>query len=170
MGSKTNATDFSFFTSAQSGTPLTTQYTFYAATAIVYGRGDLGRTEMFTETDLLITHSYKFGRDARFTFQPFLNIRNLFDEKNELTRQTAISPTSFTATTLRTGGCPATVCADEVTAIQRIFNGGIQSYIDTYLAGGGVPATIAARKFNTYNLANGFQGPREVRFGFRMFF
>jgi hypothetical protein len=125
---------------------------------------------MFTETDLLVTHSYKFGRDSRFTFQPFLNIRNLFNEANELTRQTAISPTSFTNATLRTGGCPAAVCADEVTSIQRIFNGGTQAYIDNYLAGGGVAATIAARKFNTYNLANGFQAPREVRFGFRLFF
>ncbi len=159
MGSKTNATDFSFFTSAQSGTPLTTQYTFYSATAILYGRGDLGRTQMFTETDLLITHSYKFGRDARFTFSPFLNIRNLFDEKNELTRQTIISPTSFTST--QAIGVPG----QEVQAIQRIFNGGIQTAIETF-----INANTNSRKFNTYNLTNGFQGPREVRFGFRMFF
>lgn len=164
-GSKTNATDISFFTTIASGTPLTSQYTFYNATAILYGRGDLGRTAMFTETDLLLSHSYKFGNDNRFTLQPFLNIRNLFDENNELTRQTVISPTAFTAATLVTGGCPSTVCADEVKSIQRIFNGGTQSYIDTYLA-----ANPAARKFNTYNLANAFQAPREVRFGFRFFF
>jgi|CXWL01.1.fsa_nt_gi hypothetical protein len=170
MGSKTNATDVSFFTTLSSGTPLTSQYTFYAAAAILNGRGDLGRTEMFTETDFQVSHSYKFGRDGRLTLQPFLNIRNLFDERNELTRQTAVSNTDFRASTLRAGGCPAAVCADEVTSIQRIFNGGTQAYIDTWLAGGGVAATIAARKLNTFNLANAFQGPREVRFGFRMFF
>ena len=159
MGSKTNTTDISFFTSAQSGTPLTTQYTFYSATAILYKRGDLGRTEMFTETDLLVSHNYKFGRDARFTLQPFLNIRNLFDEKNELTRQTIISPTSFTSTQA------IGVAGQEVQAIQRIFNGGIQTAIETY-----INANTNSRKFNTYNLTNGFQGPREVRFGFRMFF
>jgi Carboxypeptidase regulatory-like domain/TonB dependent receptor/TonB-dependent Receptor Plug Domain len=158
-GSKTNSTDISVFTSVQSGTPLTTQYTFYNATAILYGRGDLGRTEMFTETDLLVTHSYKFGRDARFTFQPFLNIRNLFDEENELTRQTVISPTSFTSTQA------IGVAGQEVQAIRRIFNGGIQTAIESY-----INASPATRKFNTYKLANGFQGPREVRFGFRMFF
>lgn len=168
--SKTNTTDFSFFTSIQSGTPLTTQYNFYNATAILNERGDLGRTEMFTETDFQVSHNYKFGRDGRITFQPFLNIRNLFDERNETGRVTLISPVNFTASTLRAGGCPATVCADEVTSIQRIFNGGTKSYIDTYLAGGGVAATIAARKSNVFNLTNAFQAPREVRFGFRVFF
>lgn len=165
MGSKTNRTDFSFFTTFQSGTPLTTQYTFYSATAILFGRGDLGRTESFTETDLLITHNYKFGRDNRFTFQPYLNILNLFDEKNELTRQTILSPSNISASSLRTGGCGATVCVDEVTAIKTIFNGGIQNFITNF-----VNASPATRKFNTYNLANGFQGPRAVRFGFRLSF
>jgi hypothetical protein len=164
-GSKTNATDLSFFTSIQSGTPLTTQYTFYNATAILNGRGDLGRTEMFTETDFQVNHSYKFGKDARFTIQPFLNIRNLFDERNELTRQTIFSPSATTAASLVAGGCPAATCANETAAIQRIFNGGIATYLNTFFN-----ANAPARKFNHFNVSNGFQTPREVRFGVRMFF
>lgn len=167
-GSKTNTTDVSFFTTVQSGTPLTSQYTFYAATSILYGRGDLGRTAMFTETDFQVSHNYKFGSDGRFNLQPFLNVRNLFDERNELTRQTLISPLDLRAGALTTGGC--TTCTNEVASIQRIFNGGTQGFLEAYLAGGGVAATVAARKFNTFNQTNVFQGPREVRFGFRMFF
>ncbi|MGI8641977.1 MAG: carboxypeptidase regulatory-like domain-containing protein [Pyrinomonadaceae bacterium] len=165
FGSKTNRTDISAFTSVQSGTPLTTQYSFYFATAILNKRGDLGRTHRFSETDLLINHSYKFGRDNRFTLQPFLNFRNLFNQKNELTRQTSIAISNFSASTLRLGGCPATVCADELTSIRQVFNGGIQQFINARIAGD--PAT---RQFNTYNLTNSFQPPREVRFGARFFF
>jgi hypothetical protein len=40
MGSKTNSTDFSFFTTAESGTPLTTQY-------VLCGDGDRLRTRRF---------------------------------------------------------------------------------------------------------------------------
>lgn len=166
FGSKTNSTDVSFFTSVQSGTPLTTQWQFYSvASAILNHRGDLGRTEMFTETDLLISHKYKFGRDGRFTFEPFLNVLNLFDEKNELTRQTLLTITNLSAASLRTGGCPATVCTNEVTAIQQIFNGGVSDYVVNF-----VNANRSAREFNTFNAANAFQVPREVRFGARFYF
>jgi len=166
FGSKTNSTDVSFFTSVQSGTPLTTNWTFYqVGSAILFGRGDLGRTETFTETDLSIKHTYKFGRDDRFSFQPYLNIRNLFDEKNELGRQTLYTVSNQSAATLTRGGCPAAVCSDEFTAIQRVFNGGVTQFLLNDLN-----ANRGARIRNDYNLSNLFQAPREVRFGARLFF
>jgi TonB dependent receptor/Carboxypeptidase regulatory-like domain/TonB-dependent Receptor Plug Domain len=179
---KSHHTDISSFTTFTSGTPLTTQYTFYSATAILKNRGDLGRTAKFTETDLLISHKYKFGNDNRITLEPFLNILNLFDERNELTRQTVLSLTNFTANTLRTGGCATCPANNEVAAIQRVFNGGIQSFVTNFISGnrfsypGGVqtPAPAAnarfASEFNNFNKTNSFQLPREVRFGFRVFF
>ena len=33
---------------------------------------NLGRTEMFTESDLAIAHKYRFGRDNRVTFEPYI--------------------------------------------------------------------------------------------------
>lgn len=181
-GSKNNRTDISVFTSIQSGTPLTTVYSFYSALSILYGRGDLGRTETFSETDLLISHKYKFGRDDRITLEPYLNIRNLFDERNELTRQTQLAITNFTANTLRAGGCTTCLAGNEVNAIQRIFNGGIQQFVLNFIAGnrttypGGVPtpSVVAnsrfATEFNNFNQVTSFQAPREVRFGFRVSF
>ncbi|HEY8560872.1 MAG TPA: TonB-dependent receptor [Pyrinomonadaceae bacterium] len=164
FGNKSNETNFSFFTTYQSGTPLTTTYSFYSITsAILYERGDLGRTEMFSESDFQINHRYRFGRDNRFIFEPFLNIRNLFDEKNELTRQTQYGLANITAGSLTAAGC--TTCGDEVEAIQTVFNGGIQSLVLARLN-----ANRAARVYNNYNQANSFQAPREVRFGFRLFF
>jgi hypothetical protein len=166
FGSKTNSTDVSFFGTVQSGTPLTTTYQFYSITsAVLYKRGDLGRTEMFSSFDLNVSHKYRFGRDARFTFEPFLNIINLFDQDQELTRQTQLTISNLSASSLRTGGCAATVCTSEVTAIQRIFNGGIRDYVLNF-----TNANRFVREFNNFNQPTSFQAPREVRFGARLFF
>jgi hypothetical protein len=174
FGSNTNSTTVSAYTSAQSGTPLTSVYTLYAiTTSILNGRGDLGRTKRFTETDLYVSHNYKFGRDNRFRLEPFLSIRNLFNEDNELGRNTQISTSDFrgggASANLRAGGCPAAACANELAVINTIFNGGgIANFVTNYLA---LPTTSAASgRVNTYGLANSFQAPRDVRFGFRLVF
>jgi hypothetical protein len=162
-----NRTTISGFTTIQSGVPLTTIYNLYSlGTTILNGRGDLGRTETFTETDLGISHSYKFGRDNRFTLQPYIDIRNLFDEKNVLSVQNNLSSTNFVASTLTTAGC--TTCATEAAVFQTIFNGtGIRSFVLNYLSTRG---QTSAGTLNTYGRPNSFQGPRYVRFGFRLFF
>lgn len=166
-GNPTNRTTVSAFTTVQSGTPLTTIYNLYSlGTTILNGRGDLGRTEMFTETDFSVNHRYKFGRDNRFTLESFVDIRNLFNERNVLTVQTNISSTNFVASTLASAGC--TTCTSEGAVFQTIFNGGgIRQFVNNYLTAQG---TSTAGRLNTYGLANGFQGPRDVRFGFRLVF
>ena len=192
-GSKTNATTVSAFTTAQSGTPLTTLFQLYQVTsAILFGRGDLGRTKTFTETDFSIAHRYKFGRDARFALEPFVDIRNLFDQKNVLTVQntintavnfgggSAVDANGNPTSTLRLGGC--TVCTDEGATINFIVNGGnIQPFVLNYLrnnnvgtinqVNGGLVQTPAGNQtFNTYGQPNSYQAPRDVRFGARFFF
>jgi len=169
FGKNTNSTTISAFTTIQSGTPITTQFILYSVdSAILNGRGDLGRTEMFTETDLFFTHRYRFGRDNRFTFEPYISIRNLFDEDNVLNKVFDISAVNFTASTLQSGGCPATLCANEGAVIDAILNGNdLSQYVYNYLnARAGTTTGI----YSTYGLPKSFQGPREVRFGFRFRF
>ncbi len=163
-----NATTLSAFTTFQSGTPITTTYITYAVdSAILFGRGDLGRTSMFTETDFAVSHRYRFGRDSKYSLEPFINITNLFDEDNELTRQNRISNTDIRAAQLFANGCAG--CTGEAAVFQEIFNGGgITNAILAFLAN---PTTSAAAgRRNDYGLANGFQAPRQVRFGARFFF
>ena len=204
-GNGINRTTISAFTTIQSGTPLTTIYNLYSlGTTILNGRGDLGRTDMFTETDLSFNHRYKFGRDNRFTFEGFVDFRNLLDEKNQLGAQTNISVVNFSGGTavtggvasasnpnagnltspLRLGGC--TTCTGELTTFDTIFLGtGIRQAVLNYInnnavgttitpfgapAGSLVQVPLANRTLNSYGLANSFQGPRDVRFGFRFFF
>ena len=181
FGSSNNSTEFSTFFNAQSGTPLTTTYIFYGvAGQILNGRGDLGRTKRINQTDFSVTHRYSFGRDNRFTMAFDLNILNLFDQKTDTGRQTQIALGSFTANTFTINGVntvfPDATTRTEVGAIRRIFNGGLSSAIISRLNTGngtGLPITGASTTFrptSTYNQSNAFQGPRDVRFGFRLLF
>ena len=168
FGSKTNTTTVSAFTTLQSGTPLTTIFTLYNIdSTVLNGRGDLGRTERFSSTDLSVAHRYKFGRDERFALEPFVNILNLFNEKNVLRVQSTISTANITAPILFDNGC--TACTSEGATISYIVNGGnIQPAVLGYLNN---PATSpSARTFNTYKQPANFQVPRDVRFGARFFF
>ena len=166
-GNGINKTTVSAFTTFESGTPLTTIYNLYnLGTTILNSRGDLGRTPMFTETDFSVSHRYKFGRDARFTFEPYVDIRNLFDEKNVLGVDTTISTANITAGTLSANGC--TTCATEQATFYTIFHGGILTYVNNYITNPSTP--LASQTRNTYGLANNYQSPRDVRFGFRFYF
>lgn len=166
-GNSVNRTSLAALTTIQSGTPLTSVYSLYGIqNSILFGRGDLGRTEIFSETDLLVSHRYKFGRDKRFAVEPFAIFLNLFDERNELGRQTSISLTNFTAATLTQGGC--TTCTSQPGVYNTIFNqGGIRQFVENFLNSRGTSATGTR---NDYNQPNLFQLPREVRLGVRFMF
>ncbi len=160
FGRNIGQTEFSGFFTGQSGTPLTTFYDFYFAPPVILnGRGDLGRTEKFTQTDLAISHKYRFGNDERFTMAFDFNVLNAFNEANETGRFTSISPTTFTAGNLGIAGV-----TDETTAIQRIFNGGIRDAVMAALVG------RPDRQDFRYNQPNAFQAGRNIRFGFRFLF
>ncbi len=162
-----NRTSVSAFTTVQSGTPLTTIYNLYGdSTSILFGRGDLGRTETFSETDLRVGHRYSFGSDRRFSVEPYFVVLNVFGELNELARQTSISATNFTSSTLAQSGC--TTCSGQVRVYDTLFNrGGIQPFVQNFLNLRGVSSTGSR---NDYNLPNLFQDPRYVRFGARFRF
>ncbi|MGQ0734696.1 MAG: hypothetical protein ACT4QD_13705, partial [Acidobacteriota bacterium] len=61
----------------QTGTPQQTQMSEKGIPFFPFGRGDLGRTSAYTQTDLLVQHSFRFG-DQRVTVG--LNVLNLFDQ------------------------------------------------------------------------------------------
>lgn len=191
--SKSHSTEISAFQTFQSGTPQTTYIQFGNATTIFTGRGDLGRTEMFTQTDLGVTHKYRFGRDQRFTLTADVNVLNLFDEENVLTVQNTLTngqiATTYTldnngdivlapafpqfvtlgpkVVNATTGVVTRTQTLNKAALINAYNKGELLSQINTYLQG---TPTILNRKRSDYGLANRFQGPRTVRFGFRLLF
>jgi hypothetical protein len=157
--STTQSLELSAFSLAQSGTPLTTRYTvFGVAGQILNGRGDLGRTPLFTQTDFALRHRYRFGQDNRFTLVSYFDILNVFDEENVTSRVETISGTGLTAANL---GMPAGLSGLQQEALyqRQAFAAAANAYINA----NGI-------KSLTYNLDNGFQGPRNVRFGFKLQF
>lgn len=153
----TNSTEISGFTTAQSGTPITSRFTLFGvAGQILTERGDLGRTEMFTQTDLGLRHRYRFGRDNRFSIVAMLDILNLFDEKNVIGRVETVSTRGITPADL---GYPSGT--DPI-----VYEGEYQTRNTTSV----ITPILNANPNILFNLPSAFQGPRNVRFGFKMQF
>lgn len=166
MGSKTNSTEISGFQTVTSGTPMTTSiYGQSSVTPMIfYPRGDLGRSPTFSQTDLGITHRYRFGRDDRFTIVGDLNITNLLDQDTV----TAVYPTMNTTTgrpndaAMFPSNCPGTCSRDYANAYT---SGALLQPILTRLN-----ADPNNRLDRRYGMPQIYQGPRSIRFGFRFLF
>lgn len=152
-----NSTEISGFTQIASGTPITSRYIFEGVTStILNGRGDLGRTEKFTQSDVALRHKYRFGSNERFTMVFDLDVLNLFNEANVLSVGQLVNARIDYA---------AFVPGDSATEIvQNFFNGGVRNIVNSQLTAD--PTTLDA----SYGLPNSFQGGRSVRFGFRLLF
>lgn len=176
-GNQVNTTEFKAFFLGESGTPISTRVSAYAANTFLFGRGDLGRTEFFTQTDFAISHKYRFGRDARYTLAFDLDILNLFNENAVTNRFPVIFAGDLSAASIQ-GFFPNVT--DETSFIQQIFNGGISSAImelnrrgNAGLSTCGVDGTSSCAAFKTdarFNQPSDFQLPRSARFGFRFIF
>jgi hypothetical protein len=153
-----NSTEFGIFTTAQSGTPLTTRFNFFNLdNTILNGRGDLGRTGAFTQTDLAIRHKVNFGSEERYSAVFDVDILNLFNEANVLGVFENISATNIVGTNIGLSANPPTAEAQFQRTPTR----------DTILA---LFAANPTLKDARYRIPNSFQGVRTVRLGLRFIF
>lgn len=153
------STEFSTFSTIQSGTPLTTVVTLFNLNpTVVNGLGDLGRTQAFLQTDFAVRHKIRFGKGEKYTLVADLDVLNLFNQKRELTRATTLSPNNITGSSIGTGG--------EIATVNALFNGGIRDKVLAFIN----EPTRPDRRQSIFNQANGFQAPRAVTFGFRFIF
>jgi len=160
-GSSTNSTDLSFFTTAQSGTPLTTFINIFGIPIPETQRGDLGRSPTFTQTDINLSHRYRFGRDNRFSVVADFNVINLFNENNWLAVNQNKSSGYFALD--QTDVVPS---GDTVTAVNILTSHGVLTQYNAAAAAFDIGfATNAA-----FNKPLAFQEPRSIRFGFRFLF
>jgi hypothetical protein len=160
------STEFSTFSTAQTGLPVTSVVTLYNLNpTIVNGIGDLGRTKAFLQTDAAIRHKIRFGKSEKYTLVADLDVLNLFNQTRELTRQTTISPNNISGGNLVAYGC--TACGGgEIATINQIFGPGIKDAVLGFINDPARPD----RRQSTFNKSNGFQAPRSVTFGFRFIF
>lgn len=73
---------------AYSGTPLSSEVT-YIVPVFYNGRGDLGRTDTLTQTDLFLSHVIPLG--GRMSLQLEASVINLFDQDAIINRVTRIN-------------------------------------------------------------------------------
>jgi len=165
--SSSNATEISFFTQAMSGTPQTTVIDF-GVPLVATKRGDMGRTPTFTQTDLSLSHSYKFGRDGRFKVVGDLTLLNAFNENNI----TALDPRKFFHNYI-----------GETEFVPEFADGsgygvaGFQyttQFMNAVLNGEAAPFIQALdtplNRNQAFGQPSAFQGKRNIRFGFRFIF
>ncbi len=170
-GSKSNATDFSFFQQILQGTPQTTFISVVATSIPLSKRGDLGRTPTFWQTDLAVSHKYKFGRDNRYTVAFDVNVLNAFNNNSVLSFATGRYRTT---NTIQGTDIDPAYNADTQTLIpilNKILNGQIGTQL-SQLEGGGLPSLSGRTnpKNILYGTASSYQAARNVRFGFRFIF
>jgi hypothetical protein len=128
--------------------------------SFVNGRGDLGRTEVFTQTDMLLRHRVRMSERASLLFQ--FNVLNLFDESNVTDRSGSIIRT---ASSTVSAGNEYNNPAAFATYTAPTFAQAVQAYVTnpgdwrTHL---GVPLSSVQNPF--YNKSVSFQGPRSARF------
>jgi hypothetical protein len=75
-------TEIGGFFRASSGTPMTTQVnTINGIPMYVEGRGDMNRTPLFNQTDVMIAHELKLGQSEAKKLRFEFNVINLFNQK-----------------------------------------------------------------------------------------
>ena len=144
LNTKAGGTTFSLSQLAFSGTPLSSEVTFIVP-AFYNGRGDLGRTPFFTQTDLLVAHSFNVTERVAVKFDA--NVINLLNQATVIGRTTRLN---------RNGDLDALVSNPY---------GGYDAEALVGPANGPTPA-----RNPIYNLPNAYQGIREIRLGFHVIF
>ncbi|MEP7342513.1 MAG: TonB-dependent receptor [Acidobacteriota bacterium] len=164
LKTKAGTTTFGLSQVAYSGTPLTSEATV-TVPVFFNGRGDLGRSDVFTQTDLLISHTINLTERVKIKMDA--NFQNLFNQAAVLNVRSRLN---------RNGNA--------VISDQQFFTGfDVNQYFfqpGTRDAAGnlrttnlidqtyGLPGTRASGL--TPEGSNAYQGIRELRFGFRVIF
>jgi len=169
-GSKSNSTEISFFTTAQSGTPQTTAMEIHSTFIVWKERGDMGRTPTLTQTDLGLSHTYKFGRDNKYKVVGDITAVNAFNENNVTAlnplrwRNYIIEPEQIDPTYGTLGQQAAGF--NKMGAFQNgILNGTFANAINNLLENGRGP-----NRNPIYGAPSSYQPKRYIRFGFRFLF
>lgn len=180
---KSNRTDFSVFTTAQSGTVVTSFVNLNNIAQIVMTRrGDQGRTPTFYQTDFAVHHNIEFGREGRFTLKLDADIINAFNQ-NIVTNLglnpsgqggNVISNFNFNPLDVRfnlvSPAQQAACAANPGTEFQCLLVTAYQTFQQN-----GSPELLAAAQDPAarnpfYNLPTAYQPKRTVRYGVRFVF
>jgi hypothetical protein len=161
--SKENSTEISFFTTVMSGTPQTTFVTVFSTALPAYGRGDLGRTPTFSQTDLALSHTYRFGRENKYRMVFDFNVLNAFNQNAVTSLYTSrwMNNATITGASILPSYNYATMTP--VPVLNVVLTSGVPTQLAALDA-------QAGNRYALYGKPSGYQAARNVRFGFRFQF
>ncbi len=154
LNSKLGETNFGPSFMLMSGTPITTQVDINATTPVyVNGRGDMGRTPVFSQTDFLFYHEFKLPNSETKKLRFDANVTNLFNQSTVLDKYSSVLHQDFSGNVL-TFNPP-----------EAFFQGfDWQALVNQEVEAGNLI------KDPRYGLASTFQGPRYLRLGIKFIF
>lgn len=156
LKTKAGASNFALNQAAWSGSLDSTSVIYQSAPTYPYGRGDLGRTPFFLQTDFFFQHKIKMGEKPTLSFEA--NIINLMNQAKVIARTTQINNGSA----ISAARLPLSqfFAGYNVKALVPV-GGTAPPYNPIYGLPGG---TIASGG------AGAYQAPREIRLGIRFQF
>jgi outer membrane receptor protein involved in Fe transport len=156
LKTRAGSTNFGLSQLAYSGTPLSSEITFIVP--IFYlGRGNLGRTPTFTQTDILVAHTIHLTERVGLKFDA--NITNVFNQATEIARTVRFNRNG--SVNITAGCATPTGC---VTPTQFYVTG-----FDAESKVNGISGSSPARNV-IYGLPSAYQGIREIRLGVHLEF
>jgi len=138
-------TDLSLSQQAFSGTPLSSEV-LYIVPVFFNGRGDLGRTPAYTQTDVLVSHTVSLTERVKAKVD--VNVTNLLNQATVVGVTTRIN---------RSGNLPIT--------LDQFFAG-----FDTLSLLKPASSSVSPAFNPIYNLPSSYQAGREIRVGFHLTF
>ena len=147
LESRLGSTSIGLSQVAYSGTPLSSEVTFIVP-VFYNGRGDLGRTDAFSQTDLVLKHGFRIGGSRRLMLEGF--IFNLFDQE---------AVTNVTTRLNRNGSIPASF-------VPALYDGTIGDVTRLVSAPGGPAPSINP----IYKMPLAYQSGRTITLGARFQF
>ncbi|HKQ75524.1 MAG TPA: TonB-dependent receptor [Blastocatellia bacterium] len=154
---KGGETTFSLAQLAFSGTPRSTELAVVVP-VFINGRNDLGRTPAFTQTDMMVAHSFKLGEGKSLKLD--MNVINLFNQAAPVRYQVRIN---------RAGNLSVGPPGSGAVLTDQQFVSGFDPSL--YIKDPTTPVSATSLPRSPfYNLPIEFQGIREIRFGVHFLF
>jgi hypothetical protein len=153
-------TEIGTFFRVTSGTPVTTYVdTINQIPMYVEGRGNLGRTPVFSQTDLVVAHELKIGEVKRLRFE--MNMLNLFNQKTAVYIYPWFNNTQLSDSI---GMCLDMYCDPNGVGVDLAKGFDWKTLATTTTVDGGVPLDPRYNKAGAFN--PGFRGRFLIKFIF----
>jgi hypothetical protein len=166
---KLGSTIFGLVQVAESGTPDSTSIIYLSAPTYPYGRGDLGRTPFYTQTDIQVSHTFSLAEKVKVRLEA--NVQNLFNQDaiqsrvSQYNRSGAISATALPLSQFFAGYDPKQFISSGVP-----FNPIYGLPGSSYRAGGGPGSTFSSAFSAALPGFEAYQSGRVFRLGMRVQF